>query len=86
MAIAAALSAGNLKLRRLGLSNNALGNKSAAAFGELLESSHTLKELDLSWNQIKVGSCWDGVNCSTIRSECVCFQQCCVHIASHYIT
>lgn len=31
-----------------------LGNKTAAAFGDLLESSHTLKELDLSWNQIKV--------------------------------
>lgn len=52
--IAAALQAGNLKLKRLCLSNNNLGNKSAAAFGELLESSHTLKELDLGWNQIKV--------------------------------
>lgn len=54
MLIAAALQEGNLKLRRLSLSNNALGNKSAIAFGELLESSHTLKELDLGWNQIKV--------------------------------
>lgn len=28
------------------------GNASAAAFGELLECSHTLRELDLSWNQV----------------------------------
>jgi Ran GTPase-activating protein (RanGAP) involved in mRNA processing and transport len=55
LAIAAALRAGNLGLRVLLLSHNGLGNKSAAAFGDLLESSHTLKELDLSWNQIKVG-------------------------------
>jgi hypothetical protein len=36
------------------MSFNNLGNKTAAAFGDLLESSHTLKQLDLSWNQIKV--------------------------------
>jgi Ran GTPase-activating protein (RanGAP) involved in mRNA processing and transport len=54
LALAAGLAAGNLRLRCLGLSNNALGNKAAAAFGELLEGSHTLKELDLGWNQIKV--------------------------------
>jgi Ran GTPase-activating protein (RanGAP) involved in mRNA processing and transport len=54
LAIAAALASGNLELRVLSLSFNNLGNKTAAAFGDLLESSHTLKELDLSWNQIKV--------------------------------
>jgi Ran GTPase-activating protein (RanGAP) involved in mRNA processing and transport len=48
------LRAGNLELRVLLLMHNNLGNKTAAAFGDLLESSHTLKELDLSWNQIKV--------------------------------
>eukprot|EP00878_Enallax_costatus_P018517 GHUV01019493.1.p1 GENE.GHUV01019493.1~~GHUV01019493.1.p1 ORF type:complete len:602 (+),score=224.84 GHUV01019493.1:1356-3161(+) len=51
--LVAALQAGNLKLRRLGMSNNALGNKTAAGFGDLLESNHTLRELDLGWNQIK---------------------------------
>ncbi len=30
------------------------GNKTADAFGELLEANHILRELDLSWNQIKV--------------------------------
>jgi Ran GTPase-activating protein (RanGAP) involved in mRNA processing and transport len=56
LAVAGALRSGNLELRSLLLSHNNLGNKTAAAFGDLLESSHTLKELDLSWNQIKVGS------------------------------
>lgn len=53
LAVAAALQAGNLQLRVLLLSHSNLGNKMASAFGDLLESSHTLKELDLSWNQIK---------------------------------
>eukprot|EP00775_Hariotina_reticulata_P006370 gene6370-6602_t len=57
IAIAGALAAGNLRLRLLDLSNNSLGNKSAIAFGDLLECSHTLRELNLGWNQIKA----DGV-------------------------
>ena len=50
------------------LLDNSLGNKTAAAFGDLLESSHTLKELDLSWNQIKV--------CSYVLCVCVCVCVC----------
>ncbi len=42
-------------LQVLSLSNNAVGNKTAAAFGDLLEENTTLTDLDLSWNQIKVG-------------------------------
>ncbi len=38
------------------MSNNLLGNNSAAAFAQLLENNHTLRELDLSWNKIGVGS------------------------------
>lgn len=60
VAIGQALKGGNLKLRILHLSNNKLGNKSAVVFGDLLEGSHTLKELDLSWNQIKVGGLYPG--------------------------
>jgi hypothetical protein len=55
MLIATALKAGNKKLRVLGMANNFLGNNSAGLFGEVMESNHTLLELDLSWNQIKVG-------------------------------
>lgn len=54
LAIAAALRSGNLLLRVLLLQHNSLGNKTAAALGDLLEANHTLKELDLGWNQIKV--------------------------------
>jgi hypothetical protein len=67
LALAEGLAAGNLRLRCLGLSNNALGNKAAAAFGELLEGSHTLKELDLGWNQIKVRVCGQGLRVANIR-------------------
>jgi hypothetical protein len=35
---------------------SAPGNASAALFGEVLESGHTLRELDLAWNQAR-GSC-----------------------------
>jgi hypothetical protein len=38
----------------LSLSNNSVGNKTAAALGGLLEENTTLTDLDLSWNQIKV--------------------------------
>ncbi len=38
------------------LRQNLLGNRTAAAFGELLGSNHSLRELDLSWNLIKVRS------------------------------
>jgi len=61
LAVAGALRAGNLELRVLQLSHNNLGNKTAAVFGDLLESSHTLKELDLGWNQIKVNGVDAGV-------------------------
>ena len=54
MLIATALKAGNKRLRVLGMANNFLGNSSAGLFGEVMEANHTLLELDLSWNQIKV--------------------------------
>lgn len=54
-ALASALSQGNTVLSRLGLANNALGNKTAVVLGELLGTASGLLELDLSWNQIKVG-------------------------------
>lgn len=53
--MASALTQGNTVLSRLGLANNALGNKTAAVLGELLGTASGLVELDLSWNQIKVG-------------------------------
>jgi hypothetical protein len=53
--LVAALLNANKKLTVLSLSNNFLGNKSACLFGDLLEANHTLLELDLSWNQVKVG-------------------------------
>ena len=53
-ALGAALARGNTTLSVLGLSNNGLGNKTAAVLGELLAGSCGLEELDLSWNQIKV--------------------------------
>ncbi|KAG2497889.1 hypothetical protein HYH03_004155 [Edaphochlamys debaryana] len=52
-ALGLALSRGNTRLAVLGLSNNQLGNKTAAMFGELLALVSGLEELDLSWNQIK---------------------------------
>ncbi|GBF95369.1 hypothetical protein Rsub_07797 [Raphidocelis subcapitata] len=51
--IAGALRAGNVRLRALALARNGLGNASACLFGEVLESGHTLRELDLGWNQIR---------------------------------
>lgn len=30
------------------------GNASATAFGDLLESGHSLRELNLGWNQVRV--------------------------------
>lgn len=54
LAIANALKSGNSKLASLSVSENQVGNKTAIAFGELFESNHTLKVLDLSWNSIKV--------------------------------
>lgn len=54
LAIANALKSGNSKLTSLSVSGNQVGNKTAIAFGELFESNHTLKVLDLSWNSIKV--------------------------------
>lgn len=68
--MAGALRAGNLELRVLQLSHNNLGNKTAAAFGDLLESSHTLKELDLGWNQIKVGRWVGGVDAGVGAGFC----------------
>lgn len=56
MALFRALSHGNTSLSVLSLSNNSLGNASAAALGELLRINRVLRELDLSWNQIKVGA------------------------------
>ncbi|KAF5838018.1 hypothetical protein DUNSADRAFT_3505 [Dunaliella salina] len=53
LAIARALQNFNQTLKVLSMSNNALGNKTAAAFGELLKENTTLTDLDLSWNQIK---------------------------------
>jgi hypothetical protein len=55
LVISGALKTGNLKLRILNLAHNALRDKAAAAFGEVLEAGHTLRELDLGWNQIQVG-------------------------------
>ncbi|KAG2440423.1 hypothetical protein HYH02_010310 [Chlamydomonas schloesseri] len=52
-ALGVALSRGNITLSVLGLSNNGLGNKSAAVVGELLAGACALEELDLSWNHIK---------------------------------
>ncbi|GLC61910.1 hypothetical protein PLESTB_001818300, partial [Pleodorina starrii] len=52
-ALAMALSRGNTRLAVLGLSNNALGNGTAAMFGEVLALPSGLEDLDLSWNQIK---------------------------------
>ena len=54
MALCAALESGNEALTLLHLTNNTLGNKTAAMFGALLASNCTLTNLDLSWNQIKV--------------------------------
>lgn len=54
LSIANALKNGNSKLICLKISGNSMGNKSANAFGELFEFNHTLKDLDLSWNSIKV--------------------------------
>jgi hypothetical protein len=53
--LVAALAAGNRRLVALNLSNNSLGSKTAAALGGLLASNRTLRELDLGWNQVKVG-------------------------------
>ena len=50
--IAKALGSGNLKLQRLNLSRNEIGNRSAAAFGDALVGNHSLLYLDLSWNAI----------------------------------
>ncbi len=51
----AGLAEGNRRLNFLGLANNSLGSKTAAALGELLAVNRSLREVDLSWNQIKVG-------------------------------
>ncbi len=56
MALFRAMANGNNALQILSLSNNALGNASAAALGELLRTNRVLQELDLSWNQIKASS------------------------------
>mmetsp|Transcript_24720 Transcript_24720/g.67399 ORF Transcript_24720/g.67399 Transcript_24720/m.67399 type:complete len:110 (-) Transcript_24720:5773-6102(-) len=53
LAITKALQNFNRTLKVLSLSNNSLGNKTAAAFGDLLKENTTLTHLDLSWNQIK---------------------------------
>jgi hypothetical protein len=41
-------------LHTLHMANNAIGNKSAQMFGELLLSNRTLSDLDLGWNMVKV--------------------------------
>jgi hypothetical protein len=52
-----------------GLSNNALGNKTAGLVGELLATASALEELDLSWNQIKVG--WKACACLEICTDLI---------------
>lgn len=52
----ASLAEGNRRLNFLGLANNSLGSKTAAALGELLMVNRSLREVDLAWNQIKVGA------------------------------
>ncbi|KAG1666022.1 hypothetical protein FOA52_010932 [Chlamydomonas sp. UWO 241] len=52
-AIARAIANGNMVLHTLNMSNNSLGNRTAAAFGALLPSNKYLTDLDLSWNQIR---------------------------------
>ena len=54
LAIVRALLNGNSSLTELDLSANNISNKSASAIGELFESNHALKNLNLSWNTIKV--------------------------------
>ncbi len=56
MAIFAAIANGNNTLSTLHMSNNACGNAAARVLGDMLRVNAGLKELDLSWNQIKVRS------------------------------
>lgn len=56
LAIVRAMSNGNTSLAKLDLSANNVGNKSAAAIGDLFESNHSLRELNLSWNTIKASN------------------------------
>lgn len=75
LSIANALKNGNSKLICLKISGNSMGNKSANAFGELFEFNHTLKDLDLSWNSIKVRPLASPTfDCELLRrmADCIC--------------
>ena len=56
IAIINALGNKNTVLTKLDLANNAIGNKTASAIGDMLLTNRVLRDLDLSWNAIKVGS------------------------------
>ena len=62
---------GNSSLTELNLSANNISNKSASTIGELLDSNHALKNLNLSWNTIKVGihQCWMPRVCASVVKQ-----------------